>query len=212
METARLILPYINSEIHHDMACAFLAVPVMWLFGFDQVFWPVVAAYILVKFFYSGFAPEKNRVERLLMLYLGMFLVSAAFIHQSFRYVTFARNLAILISSLIFFLSIYYACRSKKRVSLIIHALIILESMCAFAAFLPIVGINVEFLAPFAWLVPLQGKSAYFDVMVQKTFARPEAGLWFSRDFVRPVGLLMYPNCLAGINECSFKLCPTPGI
>jgi hypothetical protein len=171
---------------------------VWWLVGLDQFVWPLLAGWIFLKWCVQHPPVRFPAIFVVFLLLLTAFLGSLSAVEEGRRYLTFVRNYGIYLGGFLTIFVVVQTHRSILSVKKTLAALIILSMMISFSGFLAILGLDFSFQAPLSALVPGGTQAGYLADIFQKTFTQAEAS-WFATGFVRPKGLMMYPNILAGM-------------
>lgn len=86
-------VPFLTTEPLEDLAWGMALLPVWWFLGLEQLIWLPIGAFVFLKFVASREAlPQLDTAGRLALVFLLAQLVSALFIAESFRLITFFRN------------------------------------------------------------------------------------------------------------------------
>lgn len=192
-------VPFLNTKTSSDIRFALFLLPVWWCLGVDQIVYSVLGYWVLLKWHLASNRSENNIVFIFALILLGFFLISFLGINEPIRYVTFLRNWIVLSGCVFLGFVIFQCYRNPSEIVGAIKGLVGIEIMIVVAAMMAVIGVNIDFDSPASLLMPDSLQSKFLENMVHKTFARSEAGRIYSEDFVRPVGLMMYPNYLAGI-------------
>lgn len=193
----------VNSKIAGRITHSYIFIslgllPVWWVLGLDQFIWPMfaVAGYFLYLSFTLDFTIPK--IFLLLFLIIAEYLLSISFITERIRYLTFIRNYSIFIGGVLTAVLIAKSHHSREDIIKTVLVIVIIEIIIAGAGFLALFNVNVSFTTPVSNIIPDSINSNYLKIMITKSFYRGYAG-WFRSRHIRPVGLMLYPNLLAGI-------------
>lgn len=188
----KLLLAYFNFFI------------LFWFLGVDQLFFMVFC----VVGFCSYLTSQKSYSSREVVFFALFVLVtffSILQISSPLRYLTYIRNEGVYIAMLFIFLSAsLFSAKNARTTNKIYLALLVFSLQCSLVAFLASNGFNIGFKSLAAYIMPDVG-SAYLRSMVYKNSVQAEA-TWFAQGFIRPRGLMMYPNTMAGILASSMAI------
>lgn len=131
------------------------ALPIWWLLGVEQIVWPIAMSLIAL-----GVALERRTVPLdpvlgLLALFLGTYAISALFIVEPDRYVTYLRNLSTYVSALFVLYVLMTTVRTWQQVRRILRAILFAMGVASVLGFLAILGLaRPTFASPFGMLLP----------------------------------------------------------
>jgi len=170
---------------------------VFWLLGIDQFFFAVFCLVGLMTHLTSE--RSSHSIEVILF---GLFVVATFFsavqIVSGFRFITYLRNEGVYMAMFFILLSTSFAAsRQAGTTDRLYLALLLFSLQCSLFSFLASSGFNVALKTPGAVVIPDLG-SKYIFGMLNKSTIQSEAS-WFSDGFVRPRGLMLYANTMAGV-------------
>lgn len=175
-----------------------------WFLGLDQLYFP----FICVVGFFTYLSAERSD-PGLAVIFFAIFVVATFFsvfqISSADRYITYIRNEGVYIAMLFVIVSASFASAKEGDITdKLYFALLIFSIQCTVVAFLASQGFSIAFKSVAGHLLPDVG-SKYLNSMLNKASVQAEA-LWFSQGFLRPRGLMMYPNTMAGILASSMAI------
>ena len=170
----------------------------IWLTGLEQFFFTPFFAFI------SFLKSNKLKVEipaLFIILIIFCMILSSINIESAVKFFQLSRNIFSLLGA--FFIINYFSQNGKilNKDNQFIFTLAISSFIVVFCGFLPLIGINFSYKAIFFHFF------SYLDIgmlnqFFTKTFADENAGSFFSSyalGFVRPRGLMLFPNQLAQV-------------
>lgn len=116
---------------------SFIALPLWWLLGIEQFVWPLVGMIAIAVHGRISFAKE----VKYLTLFVLLQLLSALFITESYRYLTFARAWTANVGALFFFALLISAIRSIQDVRFLVRSITISMIFAGIAGLLAIGGV-----------------------------------------------------------------------
>jgi hypothetical protein len=198
MDVKTLQLPFISTSCCWDLRASLLLLPLWWILGLDQFIWPLLAGWIFIKWCLKHQELRMPKVFAVFLVMLMMFLVSATAIEESRRYLSFVRNLGVYCGGFLTIFLVVQTHRSIESVKKTFTTFLLLSMIVSLSGVLAILGADFSFQSLLGYLVPGELKVGYLTNIFEKTFTKSEAS-WFASGFVRPKGLMMYPNLLAGL-------------
>lgn len=137
--TRKGIFPYINSDPLTDIQWTFLLIPLWWFIGIEQIIWPLLFGWAAVKVLIRRrgnvvIVPTLNW----LVVFIVIHILSGFFITESFRIVTFARNLSTYIAAAFLLFVLINSVITWRQIETLLISLI---SIMIVAAFVGLLGI-----------------------------------------------------------------------
>ena len=182
---------------HKLLIAYFGAFSIFWILGIDQLFFFFICAFGFFCFFASErTAPDKQ------VIWFAVFIIMTFFsflqIKTGDRYVTYIRNELVYVAMLcVMVSSIFASAHEGNTTDKLYFALLLFGLQCSLVAFLASNGHAIAFKSLAGYVLPDMG-SKYIRGMLVKNSIQAEA-LWFSQGFIRPRGLMLYPNTMAGV-------------
>ena len=147
-------LPFVNTAISTDIILLFALVPVWWLFGLDQVIWPIITSWIFIKLLFKGDI-LLTKITRLMLMLLLVSLISACFIVENYRILTFGRNFFAFASVWLLTVCLTNTIKNEKQMKNLLWGLAIVSFLASFLGLLAIMHIfSPRFEAPTKYLIP----------------------------------------------------------
>lgn len=121
-----LKLPFVDTSPLWDVRWLLLLLPVWWLLGVEQFIWVVGFGWAAAKSAYRG----RGRLvwlspQRWFLAFLFVYLISGLFIVESFRYITFVRNVGAYLAAFFLLLVIVNEVRSWREIYVVGQAALI---------------------------------------------------------------------------------------
>lgn len=194
-----LVLPFVNTPPLVDALIMIVLVPVWWALGFDQLIWLAAGPYIALRLVIGqGGRVRVPPALRLLALFIGCQIVSALFIVETERYITFIRTTGAYVAAFCFALVIVNTVTTPRHVRLVVGVVLCAMIMAAIFGLLAIVGVWRPFYsAPTTFIFPdsLENTS-YGANLVARRLGEPAWFSWFGNYF-RVTSFFLHPTLYA---------------
>lgn len=116
---------------------SFIALPLWWLLGIEQFVWPLVGMIAIAVHRRVSFAKQ----VKYLTLFVLLQLLSALFITEPYRYLTFARTWAANVGALFFFALLISAIRSIQDIRFLVRSITISMIFAGIVGLLAMAGV-----------------------------------------------------------------------
>lgn len=152
----QLTLPLLDTDPIWDLRWLILLVPLWWLLGIEQFVWPIGLLVITAKVLRL----QHGRVKvinplKWYLLFLAAVLISSFFIVESFRWLTFLRNLSAYVSALLILFVITNRARSWQKLESVLNAILMAAIMVGVIGLLGELNIwRPSLTSPFGRLLP----------------------------------------------------------
>lgn len=133
----RLVIPFVNTEPLTDVRLALLLLPLWWVMGVEQFIWPVIFGIAAIKVLYL----QRLRLIvvsplRWFTLFIVAVVISGFFIDETFRLLTYARNLGAFVAGFLALLIISNRARSWKSIDKVLDAVLFIMLLAGLAGLL----------------------------------------------------------------------------
>ena len=176
--------------------------PLWWVLGVDQLIWPVAVALLVFGALLRGSRLQAPAVFGLAAGALIFAIVAASTMVVDGRELTYARNLGVHAGGLGLAFLVIATHRTVDQVRATLRALALTFAVVALAGAAGALGVRGSFDTPMHGVLTPRLDSAYLQPMVTKSLVHNEA-TWFSQGFLRPRGLMMFPNILGAVAALS---------
>lgn len=185
--------------------------PLWWLLGIDQLVWPFAVALLLLRSMLLGVRMQAPAVFALASGALLVAMVAASTMVADGRELTYVRNLGVHMGGWGLAVLVIATHRTIDQVAATLRALAFTFAFVAAAGAMGALGVRWVFDTPMYGVMGPFLDSAYVQPMVTKSLVHNEA-TWFSQGFLRPRGLMLFPNILGAVAALSLaaKLLLTP--
>lgn len=178
-----------KTKFHHFFYCIFF----FWLAGVEQFI--ITPFYLFITYFKN----KKFKISTItfpICAIIIFMIFSIVNISDTTKLFQLLRNIYSYVGALLV-LSYHYFHSSKIYNSHYDFLKLIYFSsfIICFFGFLPILGINISYESPLYKFA----SNDFLKIFFYKTFADPNSGLFFMEGFVRPKGLMLFPNELSQI-------------
>lgn len=190
-------LPFVTTSVLTDLRVGLLLLPVWWLLGVDQFVWPILSGLLLVKAVVRDRSLAVPKLFALGLLALLLAVLLAAPQVSGERWLTYARNVYVAVGGACAALLVAATHRTWTDVRGTIVTIAFVTTLISLAGALGSLGVRGEFASLTARFLGPGSASAYLGAMTIKSLVHAEAS-WFAPGFLRPRGLMLYPNLLAG--------------
>jgi O-antigen ligase len=134
-------LPFIGNNPLKDVYWMILLIPFWWILGIEQFIYPVILSLASVKIIITKRGIQADKLILFYVLFLIVYIISAFYVTEPERYLTFARNFGAYYSAVLILFIFYNERLEKKYCDLIIKAVVIVMIIAAIIGFLGITGI-----------------------------------------------------------------------
>lgn len=140
--TRRLTLPFLDTGPLTDVWLALLLLPLWWVLGVEQFVWPVLFGIAAIKVVYlQQMRVRVNATLQWFALFLVIVLISALFVDETMRMLTFIRNLGAFMASFLLLLVIANRVHSQESVERLLNAALIVMMITGVLGILAMSGI-----------------------------------------------------------------------
>ncbi len=192
----RLILPFVNTQPLLDVVLLLVLLPVWWALGVDQFIWMAGGVWAALKM--SVLKQGRIRLPATLILlacFLGAQLISALFIVEPTRYITFARTFGAYVAAFCIALVLVNEVQSVRQIKLVLRTLIGVMALMAVLGFLAEIRVfRPVYTAPFALVLPASLKNTDYGTFL--TLRHMGNSTWFSLfgNYYRLSVFFLYPT------------------
>ena len=185
-----------------DVRVVIALLPLWWALGLDQFVWPIAVGLLILKAVMARrHIPLPTPFALGASVLLFAIAASATMVSDG-RELTYVRNLSVYGAGIGLAVLAIATHSTLAHVVATVRVLVITFGLVTLAGALGSLGLWFEFSTPMARFVGALGPSEYVSTMVNKSFVHAEA-LWFADGFLRPRGLMMFPNILGGVAALS---------
>jgi len=186
----------------HGVRVLIVLLPLWWLFGIDQLVWPFAVALLLLRSSLLGVRLRAPAVFALASGTLLFAIVASSTMVADGRELTYVRNLGVHLGGWGLAVLVIATHRTIDQVAATLRALAFTFAIVAAAGALGALGVRWAFDTPMYGVMSPFLDSAYVRPMVTKSLVHNEA-TWFSQGFLRPRGLMLFPNILGAVAALS---------
>lgn len=194
-----VILPFINTPPLVDVVLMFTLMPVWWALGLDQLVWLAAAPYIALRLIIQ----RRGRIRvplplRLLAVFIAIQAISALFIVEGERYITFIRTFGAYVAAFSIALVLVNTLTSPRHIRLILGVLVFSLIVAAILGLIAMLGIwRPTFTAPIALILPDRlENTAYGYNLIARRLGSMAWFSWFGGYF-RVKSIFLYPTMYA---------------
>lgn len=137
----RIVIPFVNSHPLTDLRLVIILLPLWWFLGAEQFIAPLILGYSTLKLCLLHARVATGWVHRLLLLFIAASVISALFIVEPFRIVTFVRNFSMYLLAAFVLLIITTAVKTWSQVQQLLTSLVWAMGMAAVLGTVGILGI-----------------------------------------------------------------------
>lgn len=138
----RLVIPFVNTEPLTDVRLALLLLPLWWVMGVEQFIWPIIFGIAAVKVLYfQRLRLIAGSSLRWFALFIVAVIISGFFVNETFRLLTYARNLGAFVAGFLALLVISNRARTWKSIDKVLDAVLILMFLAGLAGLLGMMNI-----------------------------------------------------------------------
>ncbi len=165
-----------------------------WLIGLEQ--FVITPLYLLVNYIYDKKLTIESFMAPFIVIIFFMFF-SVFNLNEPIKFLQLFRNIYSFIGAILI-LNFYYRHSQSLYVSTnsFFKTIYFGTFIISFSGFLPLIGINFSIETIFYSL----SSNEFLKKIFYKTLADPDSGLFFIEGFIRPKGLMLFPNELSQIN------------
>lgn len=137
-----IFIPFITSSPIFDVQLLLLLFPLWWVIGVEQLVWPIGFSLVLLKcVVMQHYVIRISRTVKWLLLFLLIHLVSGLFIVETFRWVTFFRNLSTYVAFFALHLILTNRIKNWHQIESLLKIYVGIMSLTALAGLLAILDI-----------------------------------------------------------------------
>ncbi|MFC2171023.1 O-antigen ligase family protein [Acidobacteriota bacterium] len=137
-----IAIPFINTSPIVDIGLLYLLLPIWWAIGIEQIIWPVGLVLIGLRVFSNlNFKIKLVPTTKWLFWFIIVHLLSGLFIVESFRWLTFARNLSTYVLAFLLVLILTNRIKSHGEIDYLLRRLIFVMTIASLVGLLGIFGI-----------------------------------------------------------------------
>lgn len=183
-------LPFISTSIPTDIFLVFVLVPLWWVLGLDHFIW-----FILTFWIFSKLLLKKRivfiKTTKLMLGFLLSSLISACFIEENYRVLTFMRNFLAFASVWLLTVCLTNTIKNEKQIEILLWGLAVISFFASFLGLLAITDIfSPRFEAPTKYLIP--GSLRSFG-LVRAIYSKGTSAIDYfaGRMIIRPTSFFM---------------------
>lgn len=151
----RLRVPFLETRPLEDIWWLLIATPLLWVLGLEQFFAVPVLLWSAVKLLGRGVRLPQHPVLLALLFLLIAMTVSALFVDEAFRYITYVRNVSMYVNAALIVLIVLASAPTLAEIRRLLRALVVLMGLAALIGLLGIIDISrPQFSSLFGQLLP----------------------------------------------------------
>jgi O-antigen ligase len=194
-----LRLPFLSTTPVTDLGYIFVLLPLWWLLGIEQFGLPLVLAFPTLKMIQLQHFKVKLVPAAIWLLgFIVVHLISVVSVEETFRYITFLRNLSTYLSAFLILLVVTNQVTEYRQIKFLLNCLLLMMLLAGISGILAILGIwQPQITSLMGLLLPGWIKETTFGGNIAfRTFGQYAWFAWIGRYF-RVRSLFMFATLYA---------------